>query len=190
MRKILVNTLAVAGLSISFQSQAAEYIIDGTDGGAHSFVQFRASHAGISTLWGRFNEVSGTFSYDADDIESSSIHMEVGTTSLDTAHAQRNTHLMSSDYIDAEKFPLATFDSTSVQDNGDGTITVNGDLTMREVTREISILAHRTGEGDTFFGDYRVGFEGTAEIDATEFGIALAPDPIVELVLSIEAIRQ
>lgn len=187
MHKALLISALMAMPAVS---QAADYVLDATDGGAHSFVQFKASHVGISPLWGRFNQISGRFSYDTGDLAASTLHVEVGTTSLDTAHEARNTHLMSGDYIDAAAFPLASFDSTSVSDHGDGTFTVTGNLTLREITREISILARRTGEGETYFGDYRVGFEGTATINAKDFGIGLDPDPMVELVLSIEGVRQ
>lgn len=174
----------------SMPASAADFVMDGSDSNAHSFVLFKANHMGISPLWGRFDQISGRLSWDADSPGNSSIHVEVGTTSLDTAHAERNAHLMSADYIDAVRFPLAVFDSTAVSENADGTLAVTGNLSFRDVTREIVITATKTGEGETFFGDYRVGFEGTATIDARDFGVDIQPLSTIELVLSLEGIRR
>lgn len=185
-----VTGLAVLMLLLGNSTQAAEYTIDGTGEGMHSFVQWRASHIGISNLWGRFNDIRGTFTYDADDIESSSIQVTIGTASLDSNHRDRDIHLTSSDYVDAAKYPEATFVSTSVVSTGPDTVHVTGDLSFRDITRELSFEARRTGEGQTPFGDYRVGFEAETEIDVAEFGISNLMPSEVGLILSIEGIRQ
>ncbi|MEX0827670.1 MAG: YceI family protein [Haliea sp.] len=169
---------------------AADYVIDGTGAGMHSFVQFKASHVGISTMIGRFNDITGNFTYDADNIEASSISVAIDPASIDTNHPARDEHLRTSDYLDVERYPEAGFISTSFTDTGNGTVRISGDFTLHGVTREISIAAHRTGEGQTPFGDYRVGFEGTAQIDVVDFGINLLPDSSLELLLAIEGIRQ
>lgn len=175
-----------AGTIISSSTFAADYVIDGTGGGMHSFVQFKASHMGISSLWGRFNDIKGTFSYDADDIEASHLEVIIDPASMDTNHEARDVHLTSADYIDVAKFPEAKFVSTSFTDKGNGTIGVTGDFTFHGVTKSISFDVVRTGEGETPFGDYRVGFEGTTEIEFGDFGIT---PMTIGLILSIEGIR-
>ncbi len=168
-------------------AQADEYIIDGTGAGMHSSIHFKASHVGISSLWGRFNEVSGHFSYDADDIAASSIMVNINPASIDTNHQARNDHLRTSDYLYVDNFPTASFTSTSVEDLGSGRVRVNGTFTLHGVTKDISFDAVRTGEGETPFGDYRVGFEGELVLNTGDYGINAGP---VELVLAIEGIRQ
>jgi polyisoprenoid-binding protein YceI len=171
-------------------ANAAEYIIDGTGAGMHSSVNFRASHIGISALWGRFNDLTGHFTYDPANVAASSIMVDIDPASLDTNHEARDTHLKTSDYLDVEKFPTAGFVSTSITDKGDGKFGVTGNFTLHGVTKEISFDAVRTGEGESPFGDYRAGFEGQLVIDLADYGINVAPKSELSLWLAIEGIRQ
>jgi polyisoprenoid-binding protein YceI len=188
MKKLVLG--AVILLATSGFANAAEYVIDGTGGGKHSSVHFRASHVGISSLWGRFNDITGHFTYDPANIAASSIMVEIDPASLDTNLPERDTHLKSSDYMDVAKFPKAGFVSTAIVDKSDGKIEVTGDFTLHGVTKEITFGAVRTGEGETPFGDYRVGFEGEAVIDVADYGINVVPKSELSLVLAIEGIRQ
>ncbi len=167
--------------------QADEYVIDGSGAGMHTSIHFKASHIGISSLWGRFNDITGRFTYDADDIGASSIQVDINPASIDTNHEARDTHLSSPDYLEVERFPLASFSSTSVQDLGDGKVRVAGDFTLHGVTKPITFDAVRTGEGETPFGDYRVGFEGEMTLNTGDYGINAGP---ITLVLAIEGVRQ
>lgn len=182
-----IALLALLSTLSATAALADEYIIDGSGAGMHSSIHFKASHVGISSLWGRFNELTGSFTYDADDIEASTITVNINPASIDTNHEARNDHLRTSDYLSVDSYPTATFTSTSVEDLGQGRIRVNGTFTLHGVTREISFEAVRTGEGETPFGDYRVGFEGELVLDTGDYGINAGP---VELVLAIEGIRQ
>lgn len=184
---LAVALLALAAGTLSGTAQAADYVIDGTGGGMHSSVNFRASHVGISSLWGRFNDVSGTFTYDAANIGASTITVDIDPASLDTNHEARNTHLKTSDYMDVEKFPEAGFTSTMVHDLGEGKLHIYGNFTLHGVTKEINFEAVRTGEGETPFGDYRVGFEAETTLDLTEYGINAGT---LTLFLALEGIRQ
>jgi polyisoprenoid-binding protein YceI len=188
MKKLVLG--AVILLAMSSVANAAEYVIDGSGAGMHSSVNFRASHVGISSLWGRFNDITGTFTYDPANIGASSITVEIDPASLDTNHEARDTHLKSSDYMDVAKFPKAGFVSSAIADKGDGKLEVTGDFTLHGVTKQITFPAVRTGEGETPFGDYRVGFEGEAVIDLADYGIKVAPKSELSLVLAIEGIRQ
>jgi len=184
-----MNKLAITALTLftAVCAQADDYIIDGSGAGMHSSINFKASHVGISSLWGRFNDISGHFTYDADNIEDSVIVVDINPASIDTNHEARDIHLSSSDYVDVETYPVAGFRSNSIEDLGSGRVKVTGDFTLHGVTRSISFEAHRTGEGETPFGDYRVGFEGEMELNTNDYGINAGP---LMLVLAIEGIRQ
>ncbi len=180
---LMALLLALAGTT----AQAADYVIDGTGGGMHSSVNFRASHVGISMLWGRFNDVSGTFSYDPANITASAITVDIDPGSLDTNHEARNTHLKSPDYLDVAQFPDAGVVSTMVHDLGDGKVHIFGNFTLHGVTKEIDFEATRTGEGETPFGDYRVGFAAETTLNLPDYGVNAGE---ITLFLAIEGIRQ
>lgn len=185
-----ISTLLVLALGLGAQAQAADYVIDGSGAGMHSSVHWKANHVGISPLWGRFNDISGSFTYDKDNIEDASIEVTIGTASLDSNHDERDVHLTSADFLDAAEYPQATFVSTGIEPTGEDTMRVEGELTLMGVTRDWSFEARRTGEGQTPFGDYRVGFEAEASLDASDFGISISPESSIDLILAIEGIRQ
>lgn len=178
---------SIVSLALGNSVLADEYIIDGSGAGMHSSIHFKASHVGISSLWGRFNDLSGSFTYDADAIEDSSINVRINPGSIDTNHEARDIHLSSSDYMDVSSFPEVSFTSTSIQDLGNDRVRVNGTFTLHGVTKPITFDAVKTGEGETPFGDYRVGFEGEMVLETGDFGINAGP---IEMVLAIEGIRQ
>jgi polyisoprenoid-binding protein YceI len=185
MKKIALAVLfAVAPFNLAV---ADDYLIDGTDGGMHSSIHFKASHVGISSLWGRFNGLTGHFSYSADDIEATVIDVSIRSASIDSNHEARDIHLRTSDYLDVDSYPAARFISSSVEDLGNGRVKVNGSLSLHGVENDVSFEGVRTGEGESPFGDYRVGFEGEMVLNTGDFGINAGP---VELVLAIEGIRQ
>ena len=166
---------------------ADEYIIDGAGAGMHSSISFKARHVGISSLWGRFNNLTGRMTYDADNIEASVIEVDIAPNSVDTNHEARDTHLRTSEYLNVDAYPSVKFVSSSVEDLGNGQVRVNGTFSLHGVTKDINFEAVRTGEGETPFGDYRVGFEGEMNLDTTEYGISAGT---ISLVLAIEGIRQ
>ncbi len=182
---------AALAIVLSCQALADDYVID-TKGG-HASINFKIPHLGYSMLLGRFNQFSGSFSYDAEQPEASEISVTVDTTSLDSNHAERDKHLKSDDFIDAGKFGTATFTSTSVEDLGDGQLLVNGDLTLHGVTKSIEIDAEKVGEGKDPWGGYRVGFSGTTDLRLKDFGIPERLGPastVVQMELHIEGIRK
>lgn len=166
---------------------AADYVIDGSGAGMHTSVNFRASHIGISALWGRFNDISGSFTYDPANVAASSIKVDIDPASLDTNHAERDAHLKSADFLDVAKYPEAGFVSTMIHDLGNGKVHVTGNFTLHGVTKEISFEATKTGEGETPFGDYRVGFEAETSLNLPDYGINAGQ---LKLILAIEGIRQ
>jgi polyisoprenoid-binding protein YceI len=191
MKKMLGLSLGLsAALGVAAPVQAAQYIIDGSGAGMHASITFRANHEGFSALWGRFDNISGSFSYDANDIGASSIEVKIDPASINTNQAARDAHLRTADYIDVEKYPEASFVSSKISDLGGGKIHVVGNFTLREITKEIAFDAVKVGEGDTPFNDYRVGFEAETALDVADFGIKLAPVSQLRLILAVEGIRQ
>ncbi len=161
--------LLVLGLLASASVAASEYVID-TEGG-HAFIQFRISHLGFSWLSGRFNRFSGEFSYDDSEPASSWVKVDIDPASLDTNHAERDKHLRDEDFLDVERFPEAGFVSTGYRVTGEGEGVMEGELTLRGVTRPIEISVRQVGSGTDPWGGYRMGFEGTTEITLADFGI-------------------
>ena len=183
----IVLTAAVAAGSAT----AADYVID-TDG-AHASIQFRISHLGYSWLKGRFNDFSGEFRYDPANPGASEIAVDINPASIDSNHAERDKHLRSADFLDVEQYPEASFVSTDYTPNGDGTATLEGELTLHGVTRPISIDVEKIGEGEDPWGGYRVGFSGETEFALADYGIDYNLGPASETVyleLEVEGIRQ
>ena len=187
--KIALSTLLSAAAALPLTVSAADYMID-TDG-AHASVNFKVSHLGYSFINGRFNDFSGDFSYDADNLSASKIAMTVNTTSLDSNHAERDKHLTGDRFINASKFPEASFTSTSVTDLGNGKLTIEGDMTLHGVTKPISVDASFIGEGKDPWGGYRAGFMGTTRLELADFGIpVVGASSYVDLEIQVEGIRK
>ena len=195
MKKISTYKLKAAfilllGSILSGPVMAADYTIDSA--GKHAFIQFKVSHLGYSNLLGDFPDFTGSFTYDADDPNSATVNVNIDTTTVDTRHAKRNTHIRGTDFLDVKKFPTAKFVSTSYQES-DGAGTLTGDLTLHGVTKSVDIAVTKIGEGKDPWGGYRAGFDGTTTITMADFGIDYNLGPAsrtVEIYLSIEGIRQ
>ncbi len=189
MKKGLTALALSALMSTAFTANAADYMIDSQ--GAHASVNFKVSHLGYSYIKGRFNTFDGTFSYDADNIEASKVSVNIDTTSLDSNHAERDKHIRSGDFIDAGKFPKATFVSTGVKAVGDNEMQIMGDLTLHGVTKPITIDAQFIGEGDDPWGNYRAGFMGTTRIELADFNIAvMGTSSYADMELHVEGVRK
>lgn len=190
MNRLLTLGLALI-LGFSSQLHATEYTIDTK--GAHAFIQFRIKHLGYSWLYGRFNDFEGSFTYDADKPEASSVNVKIDVTSLDSNHAERDKHLRSKDFLNTDKFPTATFKSTSFTPTSEGKAELKGELTLHGVTKPITINVSEVGGGKDPWGGYRQGFTGTTEIALKDFGIDYDLGPAsqtVELILDVEGIAK
>ncbi len=135
---------------------------------SHSRVGFSARHAMVTKVRGSFNEYAGSGTVD-NGIASLSI--EIAVSSIDTRSADRDGHLQSPDFFDVAAFPKITFVSTSVTDAGAGKVVVVGDLTVKDVTKSISIEFEYTGTATDPYGNARFGFEGVSEINRKDFGL-------------------
>ena len=192
MNTFLKNSVALGALALaSSPLYAADYVIDTK--GAHAAIEFRISHLGIGLVNGRFNKFEGQFSYDAEQPNNSKVSVEIDTSSIDSNHAERDKHLRSGDFLDVNEFPTAKFVSTQYSDNGDGTASLAGDLTLHGVTKPVVLAVSKIGEGQDPWGGYRAGFEGSTEIKLKDFGIDYNLGPASESVyldLSVEGIKQ
>jgi polyisoprenoid-binding protein YceI len=137
---------------------------------SHSSVAFEVRHMMISTVRGRFSEFDGTLEAH-DDPERSTVSGWAATASIDTGDADRDAHLRSADFFDAERYPRLTFESTAIRHVEGGTYAVAGNLTIKDVTREIEVDATVQGTGEDPWGKQRAGIAVRGSIDRTEFGL-------------------
>jgi polyisoprenoid-binding protein YceI len=137
---------------------------------AHSSVEFEIKHMMIATVRGRFGEFEGTI-VAADDIADSHAYGVVKTASIDTNNADRDAHLRSADFFDAERYPEIRFESTRIEPLGGARFRVVGDLTMKDVTREIELETTVEGAQRDPWGNDRVGLRARGKIDRKEFGL-------------------
>ena len=144
------------------------YRIDPT----HSRIGFVARHAMVTKVRGSFNEFSGTGRLDADQPSASSLELTIQAASIDTRNADRDTHLRSNDFFDMEQFPEIRFASTDVAVVDDTTFRVTGDLTIKGVTKPVSVDFEYTGTAVDPFGNTRIGLEGTTTVNRKDFGIS------------------
>ncbi|HRJ50662.1 MAG: YceI family protein [Phycisphaeraceae bacterium] len=152
----------------------------------HSSVLYRIKHLNAAWSYGRFNDISGTFNID----DGGAIDVTVKTASVDSANAKRDGHLQSPDFFSAKEFPEITFKSTSMTRTGDDTFEARGPLTLRGVTRDVTVSIEKTGEGPGQRGQGKVqGFEARFTIKRTDFGINYMVGPLgdeVTLIVSLE----
>lgn len=186
MKKFL--TTALLGLVMTGIAQADDYTIDTS--GMHAAVQFRTKHLGYSWLYGRFNSFDGTFSYDEETLELSNLNITIDTTSLDSNHAERDKHLRDKKFLHVDKFPQATFVSTGFKVGENDTAVLTGNLTLKGVTKPLSIDVKKIGGGKDPWGGYRVGFEGAVTFASTDFNINHEAVGDIEMILSIEGKRR
>ncbi|OZB20548.1 MAG: hypothetical protein B7X58_00985 [Marinobacter sp. 34-60-7] len=161
--------------------------------GAHQFITFKISHLGYSWLYGRFNDFDGEFVYDAANPENSSVTVNIDPASVDSNHAERDKHLRGEDFLHVGEFPEASFTSKRIVLDEEGEADIIGDLTLRGVTKEITLDAEMLGHGEDPWGGYRMGFEAETTLRLADFGIDYNLGPAaetVEIEISVEGIRQ
>ncbi|KKJ78129.1 hypothetical protein WH95_01900 [Kiloniella litopenaei] len=170
-------------------AQAETYQLDTQ--GAHASIQFKISHLGYSWILARFNKFEGQFEFDENKPEASSISITVDTASLDSNHAERDKHLRSADFFDVSKFPTATFVSTGLKPVNDTKAVLSGDLTIKGVTKPITMDVNWIGGGDDPWGYVRQGFEGSVVIPVGDYGMMdMGPSAQeVEILVFFEGVR-
>ena len=137
---------------------------------AHSRLGFRAKHAMVATVRGQFDDFRGTLSIDGSEPAQSSATVEIQTASFSSGSTDRDNHVKSGDFLDADSFPTLTFTSTEIRPAGERFVLV-GDLTIRGTTRPAEIDVEPTGVTVDPFGATRAGFEGSTSISRKDFGL-------------------
>jgi polyisoprenoid-binding protein YceI len=145
---------------------SGDYTIDPT----HSRIGFSARHAMVTTVRGQFKEFEGTAHIDTANPADSSVSVTIRTASIDTGVADRDGHLTSGDFFDAEANPEITFVSTDVSRDGEDW-TITGDLTIKGVAKPVTVEFESTGSARDPFGNLRVGFEGGTSLNRKDWGL-------------------
>jgi polyisoprenoid-binding protein YceI len=137
----------------------------------HSQVTFSVKHMMISTVKGHFRVLSGKLDIDEQHPESSWVEAEVDTASIDTREPNRDGHLRSPDFFDAEHYPKLVFKSKKVEPLGDSEYRVLGDLTIRGVTKEVAFTGEYSGQLKDMYGLQRAGLSAKTTINRKDFGL-------------------
>lgn len=170
------------------------WVIDPT----HSEVQFKVKHLVISTVTGNFRSFDGKAVSVNDDFTDSEIEFTIDVNSIDTNQEQRDAHLRSADFFDAEKYPKMSFKSTSFKKEGSDYKLV-GDLTIKDVTKQVKLDVEFGGTAGDFYGNTKAGFELTGKISRREFGLVwsgiteagtVVVGDDIKLVLSVQFVKQ
>jgi len=145
-----------------------DYTIDAS----HSRIGFVARHAMVTKVRGSFNDFTGSIHLDAADPAASTAQISIDVASIDTRNEQRDGHLRTNDFFDAPTFPKITFTSTSVQQLDDGKFAVTGDLSIKDVTKAITVAFEFAGLSTDPYGNVRAGYEGTASLNRSDYGVS------------------
>jgi polyisoprenoid-binding protein YceI len=138
---------------------------------AHTGISFLVSHMLVSTVRGHFAKYSGALRIDADDMTRSGLEVTIEAASLDTGVPDRDAHLRSPDFFDVEKFPELRFRSKRIEKIEDARYRLVGDLTIRDVTREVSLDFEYGGRAKDPWGNERIGFVAKGSVDRRDFGL-------------------
>jgi polyisoprenoid-binding protein YceI len=185
------STRAVNGLTLP---STGTFVLDKS----HTEVGFIARHLMVSKVRGRFTDFEGTIVV-ADDPSESSVEVIIQAASINTNDENRDKHVRTNDFLSTDEFPALTFRSTKVELSSGGDWKVNGDLTVRGVTRPIVLDVQFEGVIQDPWGNQRLGFTASGEIDRNDFGVSFnaaletggfVVSPKVKLEIEAEAVRQ
>ena len=174
---------------------ATKWVLDPT----HSEVQFKIKHLVISSVTGSFKAFQGTVQSAGEDFENAQVEFTLDVDSIDTNQEQRDGHLKSEEFFDSAKFPHIKFVSNSFVKEGGETYKITGNLTMKDVTKSVTLEAEYGGAAVDFYGNHKAGFEVSGKINRKDFGltwgavteagsIVLGDD--VKLMMNVQLIKQ
>jgi len=182
-------------MTTATHTRTSTWTIDPT----HSIAEFAVKHLVVTTVKGRFRDLEGTIEIDEAQPENSSVEAKIAVASVDTNVEDRDKHLRSDDFFNAEQFPYLTFRSTRIQRLGEERFKLIGELTIRDVTKEVDLDGEYEGQIADPWGNQRAAFTATTQISRKEFGIrwnqaletggAVVGDN-VKITLHLEAVRQ
>jgi polyisoprenoid-binding protein YceI len=163
----ILATIAL-GLVVAGSAVADTYTLDP----AHTQISFKVKHLGITTVTGKFDRFSGTFEFDPKNIEAGSTSVSIDVSSVDTGIEARDNHLRTSDFFDVENHPLITFKSAKIRNVKDDKFQIIGDLTIRGVTKPVTLDVEFDGTATDPGGTEKAAFTATTEIDRMDFGVS------------------
>jgi len=137
----------------------------------HSEIQFKVKHLVISTVTGKFNSFEGSFEMEDQDLSTAEASFSIDIDSISTGVPDRDNHLKSDDFFNAEKYPKMTFRSTEVEKMDDDHYKLKGDLTIRDITKPVELEVEKGGIVQDPYGNTKAGFEVTGKINRKEFGL-------------------
>ncbi|MFM8540958.1 MAG: YceI family protein [Nitrospira sp.] len=162
----LLAGMLVGLWAVTAEAEMARYDVDMD----HSTIGFSVAHMVVSKTTGRFMEATGVVEMDAEARQFKTIEATIKTASINTNHQKRDSHLRAPDFFDVEQFPTITFKMKTYQTAGDR-YTAVGDLTLRGVTREITLSGTFNGVSKDPWGNTRAGFAATGKINRKDFGM-------------------
>jgi len=185
MTKWLAATGLAAILTVPAFAATSTWQIDP----AHANTQFTVRHLGISNVQGEFTKISGTIVLDDADISKSSVDATIDVTSVDTRVTRRDDDLKSPNFFDAAKFPTMTFQSTKIWSTGDGAAKMTGNLTIKGVTKEVTLDVDGPTPPIKAMGGSRRGVSATTKINRQDFGVSADPGVVgdqISITLDLE----
>lgn len=166
---------------------------------AHSEIHFKVKHLVIATVTGSFNKFEGSLETDSDDFSNASLVFSADVNSISTNMSDRDMHLKSPDFFDAATYPRLQFKSTAFKKLSDSEYKLTGDITIRGLTREISMDVEFGGTMKDPYGNLKAGFEISGKINRKDFGLnwnaiteagGVVVSDEVKLQMSIELVKQ
>ncbi|UWP91564.1 YceI family protein [Aliiroseovarius crassostreae] len=190
MKQILLGT-ALASFAFTTAASADIYKFDP----GHTEIHFYYNHAGLSDQHGQWKVIDGEVDFDPANVEATKVTVTIDPASIDTGVTALDEHLKSADFFDVETYPTITFTSTGVEQTGDNTINLTGDLTIKDNTKPITMAftlnhngAHPLGEFVEFYQGEWIGVQGTGEMLRSDYGVGMfAPLTSDEVRLGISA---
>lgn len=177
------------------KNKMATYKIDA----AHSEITFKVKHLMITNVTGNFTKFDATLEANADDFSDAKISFEADINSITTNNEQRDGHLKSDDFFGAEAFPTLSFASTSFTKKSDEEYALVGDLTLKGITKSVTLNAEYGGTATDPYGQVKAGFEITGKINRQDFGLTwsavteaggIMVSDEVKLAFNVQMIRQ
>lgn len=180
--------VAVVSLTAAAQEKAETFQVDAV----HSSVLFRIKHLDASWFHGRFNDISGEFTFDPKNPSACRMEVSIDAASIDTNSDGRDKHLRSEEFFDVEKHPRITFTSKKWEATGEKKYKVDGELTLRGVTKPLTVTLDYVGSSDNPRMGLRSGFETTFTIKRSDFGMDAMKGALgdeVRLTVSLEGAK-
>ena len=180
----------ILGLSTSTNANTNNFVIDSKS--PRTVINFKVSYLGLCWVHGNFTAFNGSFQFDANNPENSSINIKIDTHSINSNHVGRDNYLKGSRFLNVSQYPDALFVSTKIENNTGNAAKIHGEFTMKGITKDIIIDAEKVSESNDSRDGYRVGFSGTTTLSMADFNL-MNLGPVtgnIHIALEVEGIRK